>query len=72
MVPKWNVETWILHFAGDTRDEDHNYKHEVKTAKYPEMAQAFLDEFRAFKHNQSIATLPSLKTAYHETNRLEP
>lgn len=70
-VPKWHIETWILHFMGDTRDEDHNYKHEVKTANYPAITQAFLDEYREFKREKTVDTLASLKTAYHETNRLE-
>jgi hypothetical protein len=70
-VPRWNVETWILHFLGDTRDEDTNYKAEVKKPNFVVVAQAFVEEYREWKGDDTIATLPSLTNAYSETQRFE-
>lgn len=70
-VPKWNVETWILHLMGDTRDEDHDFRHDCKRPEFAHVASAFVDEYRRFTRDDTLETLPSLKTAYDETARLE-
>lgn len=70
-IPKWNVETWILYFAGDVRDEDNNYKNEVKKPDYWATAKAFVAQYRDYRRNDTIHTQPSLKSAYHETKRLD-
>ncbi len=69
-IPKWNVETWLLYFAGDVRDENQNYKNDVKKPDYREVATAFVAEYRKYKQGNTIHTQPSLKMAYKETDRL--
>lgn len=69
-IPKWNIETWLLYFAGEPRDDDFNYKNDVTNPDYRATAQAFVDEYRQYKTNDTIATQPSLEQAYKETQRL--
>ncbi len=69
-VPKWNIETWMLYFLGDPRDEDHDYKHDVKKPDFAVLAKAFATEYRQFNDDDSMDTLPSLRVAYGETERL--
>lgn len=69
-ISKWNVETWILYFAGDARDEDNDYKNAVRKPDYVATAAGFVDEYRKIKANNVITTQPSLNPAYEETKRL--
>lgn len=69
-MPKWNIETWILYFSGDVRDEDGNYKDSVRNPDYPNAARAFFEEYRNYKVSTEIETQPSLRSAYEETKRL--
>lgn len=69
-VPKWNVETWILHLSGENVDEQDNYKNEVSGPDYRAVAGAFVDSFRVSPDERS-ATLPSLEVAFEETRRLD-
>ena len=69
-IPKWNVETWLLYFAGDARDEDQNYRKDVTKPDYRAAGAAFVREFRSCMTDDSIDTQPSLKSAYAETKRL--
>ncbi len=69
-IPKWNVETWILHLAGEKVDEDANYKTRNMKPDYRKVAKAFVDRFRESNSVQS-ETLPSLKVAFMETARLD-
>ena len=69
-IPKWNVETWLLHLTGDTRDEDHDYRREAKHIDFNATAQAFVQEYRLARDNRLAGTLPSLLSAYKETTRL--
>ncbi len=70
-IPKWNVETWILYFAGEIRDEDNNYKHDVRDPDHASCADGFLREYRQFRINRELTTQPSLKLAYAETERID-
>jgi len=70
-IPKWNVETWILYFAGDRRDEDHDYRNDVKEPDYRATAEAFVRQYREYKQGGAIDTQPSLLPAYEETARLD-
>jgi hypothetical protein len=70
-IPKWNIETWLLYFAGDVRDEGANYKSDLGHPDFRACAQAFADEYRQAKQNSTLQTLPSLLIAYQEAARLE-
>ena len=70
-IPKWNVETWLLYFAGDARDEDHNYKNDVRKPDYRATAEAFVAQYQEYNLDDTIDTQPSLKPAYKETKRLD-
>lgn len=69
-IPKWNVETWLLYFAGDRRDEEANYKNQARNVDYSVAATSFVSEYRNSKTDEPD-TLPSLLAAYNETNRLK-
>ncbi|NQT85879.1 hypothetical protein HQ560_03885 [bacterium] len=69
-VPKWHIETWLLHFAGGAVDENTNYKNKVKKPNYRATAKAFLAQYREYKGDSTILTQPSLRSAYEETGRL--
>ncbi len=70
-VPKWHIETWILALLGQNVNENDNYKHAAQDADVPGAAKGFVDRFRAFKQDATIQILPSLKTAFEETRRLD-
>jgi len=69
-VPKWNVETWILHLSGEAIDEEKNYKNKVTKPDYRGVARAFVSDFRKSPSERSAA-LPSLEVAFEETRRLD-
>lgn len=71
-IPKWNVETWILHLSGQVVTENQKiHKIQVSTIDFRAVAAEFLKEFQVFKSAQEIDSLPSLETAYEETRRFD-
>ncbi len=71
-IPKWHVETWILHLSRVHVNENQSYKHEAK-AKVPdfdEIGREFVRLFRESQENWAASVLPSLKVAFQETKRL--
>jgi len=70
-IPKRNIETWLLYFAGDVRDEDNDYKNKVKKPDYRATAKAFVAQYREYKGDSAIDTQPSLRSAYEEARRLD-
>jgi hypothetical protein len=70
-IPKWHIETWVVALLGRNVNENDNYKHEAKDADVPAAATGFVDRFRAFRQDGTIRVLPSLKTAFEETQRLD-
>lgn len=68
-IPKWHVETWILHLLGADVNENKNYKNDVKKPNYRAVAKAFVDRFRG-EDGTDPKSLPSLQTAFEETKRL--
>ncbi len=68
-IPKWHVETWILHLLGTEVDENRKYKTAVKNPDYRAVAKAFVDRFRG-ERGTDPKSLPSLQTALEETKRL--
>ena len=70
-IPKWHVETWILALLGQDVNERDNYKHAARDADVVAAATGFVDRFRAFKQDATTQVLPSLKTAFEETRRLD-
>lgn len=71
LIPKWNIETWLLYFAGKPRDENRDYKHEVKKTDFPAVAAAFVSEFRRHAQGEQFESQPSLIVAYGEMRRLD-
>ena len=73
-LPKWHVETWILHFLqpGDV-DENTRYKDQCPSSPYwARIAPQFVDQYRAQRDGAAVETLPSLASAYTETQRIDP
>ena len=68
---KWHIETWITALLGQNVNENDNYKHAAQDADVPGAAKGFVDRFRVFKQDATIQILPSLKTAFEETRRLD-
>ncbi len=60
-IPKWNIETWLLYFAGHPVDEDHDYSHRLNNPDYCAAAAAFVEEYRQYKRNATTQTQPSLR-----------
>jgi hypothetical protein len=69
-IPKWHVETWILALLGQDVNENENYRHAAQGANVSEAAKGFVDRFHSFKQDAASAPLPSLRTAFEETQRL--
>jgi len=70
-IPKWHIETWILHLAGQEVSEDKSYKHDVRNPDFAATAEKFVEHFRELKKDPNGETLPSLKRAFQETKRLD-
>lgn len=70
-IPKWNVETWILHLTGNEVDEKQSYKDRL-TGKvdFKGAAAEFELLFGEFKQGEA-PKLPALATAFQETRRLQ-
>lgn len=70
-IPKWNIETWILTLSGDGVDENHDYKHRVKSPLFDQIAEEFVRRYRIRNNSSSSdSEPPSLLVAYVETDRL--
>ena len=73
LIPKWSIETWLLHFNGIAVSEDEKSKHEfekkVKDKSVGKEAEKFVEEFRKFKTGEELVTLPALEEAYQELSR---
>jgi hypothetical protein len=69
-IPKWSIETWLLHLLGNLPvDETKSLKKRFTAATRVEwntIATKFVDEY----HNRPSDTLPSLSSTYSETDRL--
>lgn len=70
-LPKWSVETWLLHFAGQEVDEDTRYKYKVKNPDFKNAAHAFVVEYREFRSKKTTETLPALLEAHSETIHID-
>jgi hypothetical protein len=68
-VPKWNIETWILYFAGESCDEASNQKLRVRKPDFKTTATRFIDEYCKSRDRDDVETLSSLELAYGETER---
>lgn len=70
-LPKWSVETWLLHFAGEKVDEATRYKHKVKSPDCKRAAHAFIAQYRESRAGKTTETLPALREAHGETIRID-
>jgi hypothetical protein len=70
-VPRWNIETWIVHLLGRGVNEDTDYKYQVETDDFEPATNEYVRQYRAFDP-ATCAALPSLKNSFAETKRLEP
>ena len=68
-VPKWNIETWILYFAGEPCDEHSDQKVRVRKPDFRATAKAFVDEYRRLRDGDNVETLSSLELAHEETEK---
>jgi len=70
LVPRWHIETWLLHLWGLAVDEHTDYKRQVRDAgiDIKAAAQAFIGRFRA---SDSNGCLPSIVEAFEEMRRIQ-
>ncbi len=70
LVPRWHIETWLLHLSGLAVDEDTDYKKQVRDAgiDIKTAAQEFL---RRFRDPDSGSSLPSILAAFEELMRIQ-
>jgi hypothetical protein len=71
LIPKRNIETWILCLNGETVDENTDYRHEKNLG--PRIANAAANFFDWSRPKAAIPThcIPSLTAAIPEILRLE-
>ena len=70
-IPRWNIETWIVHLLGRDVNEDTDYKYQVETDDFEPATNEYVRQYRAFDP-ATCAALPSLKNSFAETQRLDP
>lgn len=70
-IPRWNMETWLLSLSGqDVNENDDNCKSRVHHPDYVAASAEFLRQFDNYRRGEPLVTLPSLESAYTETQRL--
>ncbi len=74
LIPKWSIETWLLHFRDIPVTEDEKskpiYESKIVDKSVRKEAGIFVDQFRNFKAGVNVKTLPSLKEAFQELSRI--
>jgi hypothetical protein len=72
LVPKWSIDTWLLHYAGDTRHEDESLKDAIRYSgpdpvfmkstgariDWRTTAAAFVEDFRRHVRGESLVRPP--------------
>ncbi|MGO9470159.1 MAG: hypothetical protein ACLQIB_22410 [Isosphaeraceae bacterium] len=75
IIPKWNIETWLVYLSGEALDEDRSdYKNHqsVKKVDYVKVAEEFVRRYRNWKQGNTTETsLPSMIAAFEEMRRLD-
>jgi hypothetical protein len=74
LIPRWHIETWILHLNGRQVVEDENYKKDVKVqdVDFPRISRDFVERYRDWKRGVTKSTLlPAMIAAFEELNRLD-
>jgi hypothetical protein len=69
IVPKWNIETWLVNLGGENIDEDRNdYKNHSssRNVDYPVVANGFVERYRNWKQGNFDETTPSSMIATFE------
>jgi hypothetical protein len=66
-LPKWHVETWMSALAGETVDENTQYKNQLGEVDAKQIGRAFVDRYR----QREDLGLPSMANAFAETQRIE-
>jgi hypothetical protein len=71
LIPKWNIETWILNLNGRNVDEDTDYRREQRMdEQIANAASTFFDWSRP-NATPPAQCVPSLLSAIPEVRRLE-
>ena len=72
VIPKRNIETWIMYFSGETVDEKKDYKNKVgKNPNIENAASGFVAEYHEYKKKpENFSTLASLEETYKELGRV--
>lgn len=55
----------------DARGEDDDYSKHVKAPDFSAVGRGYVEEYRRFKTDDAVDTLPSLKATHKETRRLQ-
>jgi hypothetical protein len=73
VVPKWNIETWLVHLNGDEVDESRDdYKNDrrIRNVAYAKTAVAFVERYRKWKQGNVVETTPpSMIMTFEEMKR---
>ena len=72
LIPRWHIETWILHLSGHNVDESQSYKKDAraKAVDFDRIAEEFV-AYRDWKQGASDKpTLPAMLAAFEEIRRL--
>lgn len=67
LIPRRNIETWILHLTGEDVDEEEDYKNSDVDRMIPAAAKRFHD----WTSQPPAECLPSLTDGLQETKRLQ-
>lgn len=71
LVPRWHIETWLLHLNGHAVDEDTEYKDRVLGIDINAAAREFIGRFREhLRDPNSGSNLLSLVSAFEEMRRI--
>jgi hypothetical protein len=71
LVPKRNIETWLLFLSGKGVDEDTDYKNQARDVDIKTAASAFIRRFRTWRRDTGAENnLPSLRLAFEEMTRV--
>jgi hypothetical protein len=70
-IPKRHIETWLLFLAGQDVTEDENCKHRVRDPDFVAAGRSFVDLLRRVRREPATDALPSLRTAFEETRRMD-
>jgi hypothetical protein len=75
IIPKWNIETWLVHLDGfevDENSDDYKNHRSIKNIDYGMLAEKFIERYRSWKQGIVAETMPpSMILAFEELKRFD-